>query len=385
MKPGIFTTSRADFGILEALLRKLEQQEIEYCLFAGGMHFKHDLGFSLSDIKGYNIDDTFDFFLNEDTPSAKVNSMGIEFFQLSKIMDCNDFDCVILLGDRFELIPIVTTAILFNKPIIHLHGGEITEGALDEQIRHMITKASHLHFASCKEYAKNIIKIGEESWRVHNVGALGIDNIKNICFINKKDLFENLGINNSSKICLCTYHPVTIESLITVKEQLNNLFEALEIFSGEIIITAPNLDQSYQIIQSMIAEFSKIENVSYIKHFGMRRYLSLIPHCEFVLGNSSSGIIEVPYFKIPTINIGNRQKGRTRHKSIIDVDYSVDSIKKGIIKAMDPEFKNSLKKMEYKFGDGHTAEKIVGILKKIKFNERLLRKKLVFPGDNYDK
>jgi UDP-hydrolysing UDP-N-acetyl-D-glucosamine 2-epimerase len=376
MKVAIFSTSRAEFGILEAILQK--NNGLDYFLFIGGMHLLDGFGDSLKDTEKYVVTDKFDFFCNIDTNEARIDSLAKEFSALKDIFCRYDFDSVLLLGDRFELLPIVQTAMIFNKAIIHIHGGEVTEGAIDEQIRHMITKASHIHFPSCKEYEKNIRNMGEEGWRIHNVGALALDNIINLDKISKDELFKDLALECTKKTVLVTYHPVTLEFDILPQKQLEYLFTALSSYDFQIVITAPNIDSSYSKVFEFINSYSTKNNVKYIKHLGMKRYLSLIPFVECVIGNSSSGITEVPYFKIPTINIGDRQKGRIRHLSIIDTDYSVESIKNGIDKALDANFRNLLKDMKYKFGDGHAAEKIIKILKSLNVDQKLLRKKLEF-------
>ena len=381
-KIAIFTTTRAEFGIISALLKAIDNaDDIDYFLFVGGSHLANEYGNTINEIKNdFQITDTFDFFLNEDSNYSLTKSLGIETFELANIFKTFDFDFCCILGDRFELLPIVNTAIVFKKPIIHLHGGEKSEGAIDEQIRHMITKAAHIHFASCKEYADNIRKMGEQKWRIFNVGALGIDNIVNNKKISKNELFKQLKLDKNKQTVLMTYHPVTLEFKITPLEQIKNIFSALSKFNFQIVITGSNVDVDSDVIMSFINDRTKEnKNIHYFDSLGVIRYHSLIPYCEFVIGNSSSGIVEVPFFRKPTINIGDRQKGRLRHKSIIDTGYSEESVISGINKALSKEFRESIKTMKYKFGDGHTAERIVKILKDIKINEKLMRKKLDFP------
>lgn len=378
---GIFTTTRAEYGILSALLREIVNSEgIDYKLFVGGTHLASEYGLTINEIKknNYKITDTFDYLLNNDDPDSLVRSMGVESFGLSYILSNYYIDYTFILGDRYELIPIVLSSILFKKPIIHLHGGEATEGIIDEQIRHMITKAAHIHFVACEEYKNNIRKMGEPEWRIYNVGALGIDNIVNEKYIEKKTLFNELGLKDK-KTVLLTYHPVTLEYKINPLTQIKNIFKALDEFNFQIVITSPNIEVGRDVIIDYIKKvLNKNRGCPFIESLGVKRYQSLIPHCEFVIGNSSSGINEVPFFKIPTINIGDRQKGRVRHESVIDTGYSVNSIIKGIQRAIEPNFKKRLKKMDYKFGNGHAAERILKILKDIEINEQLMRKKLDF-------
>ena len=381
-KIGIFTLTRAEFGIFSALLREIgSNNDIEYLLFVGGSHLAKEYGNTINEIKNkFKITETFDFFLNEDSSYSLTRSLGIEAIELANIFKNYSFDFCCILGDRFELLPIINTAIIFKKPIVHLHGGEKSEGVIDEQVRHMITKAAHIHLVACKEYAGNIREMGEPEWRIFNVGALGIDNIVNDKKIPKNDLFKQLNLDENRPIVLMTYHPVTLEFKISPLEQIKNVFNALNKFNFQIIVTAPNIEVDRGIILSYIKEQAiKNKNILYIDSLGVVKYHSLIPYCEFVIGNSSSGIVEVPFFKKPTINIGDRQNGRLLHPSIIDTGYSEESIINGISKALSKDFLNNIKNQEYKFGDGNTAKKIVTIIKNIEINEKLMRKKLDFP------
>lgn len=380
-KIAIFTTTRAEFGIFSALLKVIDiTDDIDYLLFVGGSHLANKYGNTINEIENnFQIADTFDFFLNDDSNYSLTKSLGIETFELANIFKNFDFDFCCVIGDRFELLPIINTAIIFKKPIIHIHGGEESQGAIDEQIRHMITKAAHIHFVSCREYAANIRKMGEQEWRIFNVGALGIDNIVKNKKIPKSDLFKQLKLDKNKQTVLMTYHPVTLEYKISSLKQIKNVFNALSKFNFQIIVTGPNVDVDRDIIISFInAQAKENKNIHYFDSLGVIRYYNLIPYCEFVIGNSSSGFSEVPFFKKPTINIGDRQKGRLQHTSIIDTDYSKEAIISGINKALSKDFQESIKNMEYKFGDGHTAERIIKILKDININEKLMRKELDF-------
>ena len=381
LKIAFFTTSRAEFGILSSLLIKIRKEDgLDYCLFVGGSHLAVELGKTINEIKDeFEITGTFDFFLNEDSPYSLSKSLGIEQIELANIFREYNFDTICILGDRFELLPIVNTAIIFKKPIIHIHGGETTQGAIDEQIRHMITKSAHIHFVSCDEYKNNIRKMGESESRVFDVGALSVDNIVNNKLIKKSKLFNELQLDESKNTILLTYHPVTLEYKLEPLTQIKNVLRALDKFNFQVVITAPNIEIDRNIIMGYIENIvNSNKDYHFVESLGINRYLSLIPHCKFVIGNSSSGINEVPFFRIPTINIGDRQKGRIRHESIVDTDYSVSSIVKGIKIALEPNFRKRLKKMKYKFGDGHAAERILKILKDIKINEQFMRKESDF-------
>lgn len=378
----IFTTTRAEFGILLSFIREIQNDKIfDYRLFVGGAHLTQEYGLTLKEIQkaGVIITDTFDYLLNEDSKSALTRSMGVAFFRLSEIFSKEQFDYVCLLGDRYELLAIALSSILFNKPIIHISGGESTEGAIDEQVRHMLTKAAHIHFTYTDEYAENIIKMGEERWRVFNTGALGADNLVQYPSVSKQQLFNELGLNPIKKTVLLTYHPVSFEFLITPVEQIKNIFDSLKDLDLQVVITAPNAEENRQVLYDFIITATK-EDPAY--HFydslGEYYYNNLVPFCSFVIGNSSSGITYVPYFKVPSINIGTRQKGRIRHESIIDVDYNIENIKQAIKLALSETFLKKIGKMKYKFGGGNAAKLMLEAIKNIPSNEILLCKKLTF-------
>ena len=374
---GIFTTSRAEFGLLSNLVHAIiEDQDSDYLLFAGGGHHLPSQGKSIQEIEDFGFKSiNFDFFLSSDNEKSLTQSLGIELFQLSELFAFYAFDYVIVLGDRIELLPIVQAGIIHRKPIVHIHGGEITEGAIDDQIRHMITKASHVHFCAADEYKNNIVKMGEEESRVHCVGALGVDSIVRSNTIPKDKLFKKLSLDPDKPTVLLTYHPVTLELDISSSEQIMSVFNALEPFKFQLLITAPNVDSSHQsLFDSIQTEVSRHPEYTFINSLGNVNYQSMLRYVEFVIGNSSSGLLEVPYFKIPTINIGDRQKGRIQHRSIINTDYSEASIRKGIVKAIEPAFRESLYQMKYKFGKGDSAKRIVQIMKSITIDQKLMRK-----------
>lgn len=380
-KIAVFTTTRADFGILYPFLREIKcSKNLQLLLFVGGAHLTSETGNTINEIKnrGIEITGTFDYLLNSDEEVSIVKSMGIAMIELATIFSKFQFDLVCVLGDRYELLPIVSNSILFRKPIVHIHGGERSEGAIDEQIRHMITKASHLHFTICDEYYSNVVKMGEEKWRVFNTGALATDNMSEIKS-SRNVIFNVLGLTNNLDTILLTYHPVTLESSRSPLEQVHNLFEAIKKFNFQVVVTSPNVDKGNEEINKYILnQISQNNNFHFFKSLGSVNYLSLIPYCQFIIGNSSSGIIEVPYFKVPTVNVGDRQKGRLMHRSIITTTYDTQSIYEGIKTAINPDFLNTIADMEYKFGNGTTAKKMVKILERLEINDGLLRKQLTY-------
>jgi len=271
---------------------------------------------------------------------------------------------------------VVTAAVVCNKVIVHLYGGEQTKGAIDDQVRNMITKAAHIHFTSCEAYAQNIVKMGENPQRVYNVGSLATDNMVNIQRLDKESLFRMLNLRTDRPVALMTYHPVTLDvEGLPPAQQVINVLDALESFPLQLVITAPNMDPGHDAIRNVIAERIKHRpDYRFIDSLGVQLYHSLLPHCELVIGNSSSGIVEVPFYKIPTVNIGDRQKGRLRHPSIIDVGYEKQQIIEGIKKAMDSNFKKDISRMSYLFGSGNAAQQIVSVLKNLHIDESFLRK-----------
>ena len=381
-KIAIFTTTRAEFGIFCPLIELMsEDEQLEPLLFVGGTHLVSAFGSTINEItdQGFKIKDTFDYVLKEDDCFSISRSLGTACCELAHIFKKYEFDFVCVLGDRFELLSIISNAIIFRKPIIHISGGERTAGVIDDQVRHMISKAAHLHFVSCDEYADNLFKMGEPEERIHNTGALNVDNMKRSNKISKLQLFKELNLDVYRPTVLMCYHPVTLEFSISLDRQLENLFDALESFNLQVVITAPNVETDRNKIVSFLKKKVALNrNIHYFNSLGFKRYHSLIACCEFVIGNSSSGISEVPFFKIPTVNIGDRQKGRKRHESVIDTDYSTESIKSGIEKALSEEYKTSLHNMEYKFGDGHAAEKMICAIKNIEITKEFLQKKLNF-------
>lgn len=378
----IFTTTRADFGIFTSFINHISKSEkLDYCLFVGGTHLAFEHGSTFKEIKNYSyrIEETFDYLLNEDSKYSLARSSGIAMLELAGIFKRSDFDYVCVLGDRFELIPIILNAILFNKPIIHISGGEITEGVIDEQIRHMVTKAAHIHFVSCEEYGLNVKRMGESAWRVFNVGELSIDNLVNNKRLSKKKIFKDLKIDELRETILMTYHPVTLEFNLSPLQQIKSIFQALDKFNYQVVITAPNIEAEREIIVDYIKDqVAKKSSYIYIESLGMKRFHSLMPHCKFVLGNSSSGIAEAPFFKIPTVNVGDRQKGRIKHESIIDTGYEEVSIIHGIEKVDDVDFRKKVQEMKFLFGNGTAAEQMVEIIENLQPGQNILTKKLDF-------
>lgn len=379
---GIFTTTRAESGAFIPLINAIKKSKtLDYKLFVGGAHLAFEFGKTIEEIKskGAKITDTFDYLLNEDSSFSLMKGCGISSIELAHVFKNHQFDLVCIAGDRFELVPIALSAILFKKPIIHFYGGEKTEGVIDEQVRHMLTKCSHLHFTASEEYSQNVIKMGEPAWRVFTAGELVIDQIVENEKLSHVEILKNLNLNPKKKTLLFTYHPVTLEFNLSPLDQIKNIFMCLKKFDFQVIITAPNSEVDREkVIEYIEKEVKKNKNYVYIQSLGTKRYYSLLPYCYAVIGNSSSGIIEAPFFKVPTINIGDRQKGRLRHESVIDTKYTVESITNAIHHLTDKSFQKKIIKMKFKLGNGHAADQIVKVLEKIKVDEKLMQKCLTF-------
>ena len=377
----IFTSCRGDMGIFSPLIKKIyKSRSVKVLLFVGGTHLLKSYGNTIDEIYDSNIavTATYNYHPNKDDPFSLAKATNYSGIQLAKIFDDFTFDYVCILGDRYERIPIILNSILYKKPIIHLHGGEVTEGLIDEQVRHMISKAAHLHFVICEKYKKNLLKIGESKWRIHNSGSLAVDNILKTKKQNYKSILTSFGLNKSKPFAIMTYHPVTLEFSISQDAQINNIFKAINDTDIQYLITLPGSEvgstEMIKLIKKKILRNK--DRMKLVDSIGFDRLYNLIPYSKYVIGNSSFGIIEVPYFKVPTINIGDRQKGRFAHKSIINTNYKSISIKKGIKRAIDPKFLKNIKTMKYEFGNGNAADKIVDIIRKVKINQKLLRKVL---------
>jgi len=362
----VVTSTRAEYGIMSRLIEKINQDtDLELQLFVTGMHLSEKFGHTIDEIT-QPITKTIDIEIEKEP--AHTLSLAIENF--SKTFSELTPDIVVILGDRYEIMGVAQAAMLNNVPIAHIHGGEATEGAIDEAIRHSITKMSHLHFTSCEDYRKRVIQLGENPERVFNVGALGVENIKTIPLMSKEDLEKSLDFKFNEYNLLVTFHPVTLEG--NSKEQFNELLMALDkLEDTNIIITCPNSDSGNEEIFELIQEFEqKQENVKAYKSLGLKRYLSCLQFVNAVVGNSSSGIVEVPSFGIATVNIGNRQKGRIQAASVINCEPKTKDILNAIQKALKGDFSNTQNPYE----GNNTANNILKILKEIPLDGILQKK-----------
>lgn len=376
----VVTGTRAEYGLLKNTLKKINKSgELELQLIVTGAHLSEKFGSTINEIieDGFNIDEQIPILMNIKSGNMP-REMGLLMIQLSQAFERLRPDILLILGDRYEIFAAASTAMAMNIPIAHISGGEITEGAIDEQIRHAITKMAHIHFPGADEYVKNIRNMGEESWRICNVGDPAIENIKLTKFLGKEELKKQLGVEIDEDTLLITYHPVTLE-INELPKQIENLIEALNKLDNKMIITYPNSDNGGSYIIEKIEELNKTNsNVYVFKNLGILRYLSAMKLCGVVIGNSSSALVEAPYLKKPVVNIGNRQKGRLMADNIICCSNDTNDILKSIKKALSKEFNDKVKNTKSLYGDGETSDGIVEVLRNIEINDKLMKKKLIW-------
>lgn len=369
MKIAVLTATRAEFGLLKPIILKLLKDDFfDVSVLVTGMHLSSDFGNTYKEIEdaGIEITKKINIQLSSDEPSAISKTMALALMGFGDYFDEQDFDALLVLGDRYETLAVCCAAMNARIPILHVHGGELTEGAIDDAIRHSITKMSYLHFTSTEVYRNRVIQLGEEPSRVFNVGAVGVENAINTNLLHKEELEEQLGVNLGDKYAVVTFQPVTLEkdsALNQVNEMLSAMEDYPEIFW---IITKANSDANGRIINKRLEEFSlNHNNAKCFASLGMLRYLSAVKYAAFVLGNSSSGLIEVPAFNVPTINIGDRQRGRIMPESVIQSKTEKEEIKNAINIALSKQFRDKIKCMKSLYGNGDTSDKIIKHIKTI--------------------
>lgn len=335
----VITGSRAEYGLLRGLMKAIDADaDLRLQIIATNMHLSPEFGLTYREIEkdGFSIDKKVEMLLSSDTSNGITKSVGLGTIGFADAFEDLKPDIIVILGDRYELLSAVTAATLYKIPVAHIHGGEITEGAYDNAIRHAITKLSHLHFTSTETYRRRVIQMGEQPDTVFNVGALGIENIKKIKPLSLEELEKSLNFKIGNKCLIVTYHPVTLEDH-TAAEQIENIIKALDTFRDyKMIFTYPNSDTDGRIIIGRINDYvaAHHDRAIALPSLGLKRYLSTLHYVKAVIGNSSSGIIEVPSFCIPTLNIGERQKGRIAASSVINCGNSEIEIIKALKKAL---------------------------------------------------
>jgi len=372
----VVTSSRADYGLLYWLMKEIiDDSNLELQIIATGMHLSPEFGLTYKEIeKEFKINKKIEILLSSDTSIGISKSMGLALISFAEAYGELNPSIVVVLGDRFEIFCAATSAMVARLPIAHIHGGESTEGLIDEAIRHSISKMSHLHFTSTEQYRKRVIQLGENPERVFNVGAMGIENIRRLSLLSRDELEKTIGFKFNRRNILVTFHPVTLEGN-TSKIQFQEILKAVDqLEHTSIIFTMANSDTDGRIINKMIVEYVEMnsnKSVYYIS-LGKLAYLSILQYVDAILGNSSSGIIEAPSFKIGTINIGDRQRGRIKSSSVIDCSPNREEILKAISVVYSNEFQTKLKTVHNPYeGVGYPSKKIVRIIKEIDLQDIL--------------
>jgi len=364
----VVTGSRAEYGLLYWLLKEIQaDDDLELQLIATGMHLSPEFGltYKLIEQDGFRITAKIEMLLSSDTPVGISKSIGLGIMSFAETFARLKPDILVGLGDRFELFAAVVAAMVSRVPVAHIHGGEATEGVIDEPIRHSITKMSHLHFTSTEAYRKRVIQLGEQPKRVFNVGALGLDNIRNLRLLGRAELEKRLNFTLGEKNLLVTFHPVTLETS-TSESQFKALLAALdELKKTKVIFTKPNADTDGRILIKLIDDYVARRKGTAVAFttMGQLLYLSTLQYVDAVVGNSSSGIIEMPSFKKGTINIGDRQKGRIKAASVIDCAPDKASLANAFSKLFSPAFQNKMKTVSNPYGRSGASLKIFRALK----------------------
>lgn len=377
---GIMTGTRAEYGLLKSLMQEINKDnDLELYLIVSGMHLSPEFGMTYKEIEGdgFQINAKVEMLLSSDSPAGISKSIGLGVIGFADEFQRADLDMLILLGDRYEALSAAISAMVMRIPIAHLHGGELTEGAIDEGIRHSITKMSYLHFTSTEQYRSRVIQLGENPERVFYVGALGVENIKKINLMTKEELERSIHFEIDENTVIVTYHPVTLENN-TVEEQFLNLLKVLDRNPKiRMIFTKANADTNGRIVNELIDKYAaqNSERACAFVSLGQKRYLSALKYCRIVIGNSSSGIIEAPSFGKPIINIGDRQKGRICADSVINCGYTQQEIQQAMETALTEEFENKARNCRNPYEKENTAANIISVIKDYLLNDKIKLKK----------
>ena len=371
-KVAVFTGTRAEYGLLYWLLKDIQKDpDFILQLLVSGMHLSPEFGDTYKQIEkdGFNIDEKIEILLSSDSAVGTAKSMGLGVLGFADALSRLSPDVLVILGDRFEALAAAQTAMILRIPIVHLHGGEITEGAYDDAIRHAITKLSYLHGTSTDESRNRVIQLGEAPNRVKNVGAIGLDHLNRSSFMTVSELSESLSFELKNPYFVVTYHPVTLGDEAP-EESFQALLDALDGYPDhQIILTYPNADDGGRRIIPMLEDYAANQphRVLAIPSLGQVRYLSSVKYASAVIGNSSSGIIEVPAFDVPTVNIGSRQKGRLAAKSVLHTSANKEAISKAISLAVSREYKAEGENIVNPYGQGDSSKQVIEMIKGLQF------------------
>lgn len=376
----VVTGTRADYGIYVPLLKKIEKDPVlELGLIVTGMHLSPIYGYTINEIKAdkYKIIGTIDILLQGSTSANMARSIGLGIMGMTQVLETNQPDLLFVLGDRGEMLAAAIAASHLNIPVAHLHGGEVS-GSIDESVRHAISKLSHIHFPATAKSAERLKKMGEDEWRIHQVGALRLDTILKASLPSFEEVRDKYGLGfiEKNNYFLLVYHPVTTE-VHSLKDQIKNVLDALIKHQKPIICILPNSDYGTEEITAVYNEY-KQSNIKFIKNFNHLDYLTVLKHSLALIGNSSSGIIEAASFHVPVLNIGNRQKGRERSGNVVDVTTALEDIEKGLNQVLSESFRQSVSKVSNVYGDGKASDRIVKIIKDLIIDDTILNKIIAY-------
>ncbi len=374
---GVVTVARSDYGIYLPILRCIQADpELGFHLIVSGAHLAPAFGSTINAIQadGFAIGERVEMLLASDSPEGISKSIGIGVIGFAQAFSHFRPDILLVLGDRFEMHAAALAALPFSIPVAHIHGGEVTQGAMDDALRHSLTKLSHLHFVSTPVYARRVAQLGEEPWRISVSGAPSLDNLRSMVLPTREQLEAQFGFRLQPAPLLVTFHPVTLEFEQT-EWQIAELMAALNELDVPVIFTMPNADTRNGIIRQHIAQYVRKHSSAWsVENFGTLNYFGVMQFAAAMVGNSSSGILEAPSFRLPVVNIGTRQTGRVRAANVLDVGYARAEIIAGVQRGVAPEFRTGLRDLVNSYGDGHAAERIVAGLKAVTLDERLIRK-----------
>ena len=380
-KIAVVTGTRAEYGIFQPVLRALEKSpDLKLLLVVSGMHLCREFGYTINDIKrdGFRIDAKVPMLLPSDTLAAMAKSVGRGVIGMARTWERLRPDIILVLGDRVEPLAAAIAGAYMNIPVAHIHGGDSSKGGLDEYARHAITKFAHIHFPATKASTERIIKLGEDEWRVHQVGSPALDAILNEPLISAEQMAKRFDLDLSQPLFLLVQHPVTTQ-VSEAPQQIKETLEAIKEVGYPTVLIYPNSDAGGRRMIEVIKQYEGYPFIKTAKSLPRKEYLSLIKMATVMVGNSSSGMLDAPSFGLPVVNIGIRQEGRERGRNIIDVGHSKQEIIEAIKKALtDKEFLDEVKRCETPYGDGKTSQRIAEILSKLEITPRLLQKKITY-------
>lgn len=374
----VITGTRAEYGLLRWIMQGIrDDPELRLQIIATGMHLSPEFGLTYRSIEedGFHIDRKVEMLISSDTPVGVTKSMGLGIIGFADALNELEPDLIIVLGDRFEIFSAVSAALLARIPVAHIHGGESSEGVIDESIRHSITKMSHLHFVSTEEYRRRVIQLGEQPERTHMVGAPGVDSIKRLKLLDRAQLEESLDFKLGPRSLLITFHPVTLEKA-TARNQFEELLASLELLKDtQLIFTMPNADIEGRELIKLVENFvSRHPNAKLYTSLGQLRYLSCLAQVDGVVGNSSSGLLEAPSLRKGAINIGDRQRGRLQAESVINCEPKRESISAALRHLYSAQFQSNLQCVKNIYGEGGASDAIISIVKTASLDDILKKK-----------